>query len=103
MELNYVTKDILVKKLERRACMAGKLPIGLHAWPRAEHWMVDEAGNRHAHPCWFGIGPVDWGNDNSPPAWFDIRINDTDHGYHAVNRILAEACAEVGLRFISMA
>ena len=102
--LTTVTKSELAKRLERTSLYRGsKLPIGLHCWPRAEHWTVDEDGHKHAHPNWFGIGPVDWGNDDSPPAWFDIRISDTDYGYRAVNRLLADACEEAGLAFINMA
>ena len=104
--LTIVTKDELVKRLSKLACRRlseTKFPIGLHCWPRGEHLTADEDGHRHANPHWFGIGPVDWGNSDSPPAWFDIRIQDTDYGYHAVNRLLAEACQETGLRFISMA
>jgi hypothetical protein len=101
--MTTVTKADLVKRLNRLACLANGLPIGLHCWPRGEHWMVDEDGRRHPHPNWFGIGPIAWGDDNTPPAWFDLRLNDTDREYREVNRILYEACKEVGLAFINMA
>lgn len=100
--MTTVTKDELVKRLSRMAYRASGMPIGLHCWPRAEHWTNDEEGRRHHNPHWYGIGPVDWGGD-ATLAWFDIRINDIDYGYRAVNRLLADACKEAGLEFINMA
>jgi hypothetical protein len=76
-------------------------PIGLHCWPRGQHTAVDASGRAYPHPNWFGIGPVAWGNETIP-AWFDVRISDTDYGYHAVNDALFQACRETGLEFINM-
>lgn len=103
--LTTVTAPELAKRLEKTSLYRGStLPIGLHCWPKAKHEATDpETGRKHPHPCWYGIGPVDWGNENSPPAWFDIRIGDSDYGYMEINRVLAEACELAGLAYINMA
>ena len=92
--LPYVTVAEIVSRLEKRYWATGGHPIGLHCWPKTEH-----ADKAH----WFGIGPVNWGIDDDLPAFFDIRIQDIDYGYAAVNRMVREACKELDLEYINMA
>lgn len=97
--MQAITKDDIRQRLARRRfqAIACGYRIGLHAWPRAEH----KTPSGWPDPHWFGIGPVNWGGE-PVPAWYDIRLSNVDRDYQAIDRMLREACAELGIDHIYM-
>jgi hypothetical protein len=91
---NYLpTLDELINRLRKALYRnpghtASGDAVGLHCWPRRHD------GRDH----WYAIGPVNWGN--KADSWFDIRLPG-DH-YQTVNRLLADACEELRIRYLNM-
>jgi hypothetical protein len=93
--MTYVSKEELLSRIDnefqaRLIYWPPGAALALHAWPKCG---VDG---------FCGIGPVIWGELTE--SWFDVRTANHDgDDYHRINRMLAEICHELGVRYLNMA
>ncbi len=88
----FITKEIIKQRLDRCyfVLLRQKLPIGLHSSPtcRSERFCA--------------IGQIDWASGNDPKPLLDVFCGEGLKHYHKINRMLREACDELGIPFMNM-
>lgn len=89
--MNHVTEEMIEQKLVRNLYRLRKgYPIGLHADPRCK--LIG----------FCAIGQVNWGGQDDPPSLGDVYVGKKCQHYRKINRMLRNACENLGLPFINM-